>query len=67
MTQLIEALADKLEANLMPCPRPRAELLEFLRFQVEGFQRNPPPTNADADWLIKNAYIQWVAKAQESR
>ena len=60
-----ERLADKLEANLMPCPLPRADLLEFLRVQVEALQRTPPPTAADASWLIDNAYIQWCALALE--
>lgn len=34
----LERLADKLEADLMPCPLPRAELLEFLRGQVEALR-----------------------------
>ncbi|HGY2474006.1 TPA: hypothetical protein ACNU8V_005468 [Pseudomonas aeruginosa] len=61
----LERLADKLEADLMPCPLPRAELLEFLRGQVEALRCTPPPTAADAAWLIDNAYIQWVALALE--
>ena len=59
----LERLADKLEADLMPCPLPRAELLTFLRRQVEGLQRSPPLTTANAAWMIDNAYIQWVAQA----
>jgi len=61
----LERLADKLEADLMSCPLPRAALLEFLRGQVEALQRTPPPTVADAAWLIDNAYIQWCALALE--
>lgn len=58
-------LADRLEADLMPCPMPRADLLEFLRGQVEALLRTPAPTAADAAWLIENAYIQWCALALE--
>lgn len=61
----LERLADRLEADLMPCPLPRADLLEFLRGQVEALQGNPPPSAADAAWLIDNAYIQWCALALE--
>lgn len=61
----LERLADKLQSDLMPCPLARAELLEFLRSQVEALQRTPPPSAADAAWLIDNAYIQWVALALE--
>lgn len=61
----LERLADKLEADFMPCPLPRAELLEFLRGQIEALQRTPPPSTADAAWLIDNAYIQWVSLALE--
>ena len=61
----LERLADKQEADLKPCPLPRTDLLEFLRGQVEALQRTPPPSAADAAWLIDNAYIQWVASVLE--
>jgi hypothetical protein len=61
----LERLADKLEAELMPCPLGRTALLEFLRGQVEALQRTPPLTTTDAAWLINNAYIQWVSLALE--
>ena len=61
----LDRLADKLEADLMPCPLPRAELLLFLQRQVEALRSTPPPTAADAAWLIDNAYIQWAAAALE--
>ena len=61
----LERLADRLEKDFMPCPLPRSELLDFLRGQVESLQRTPPPTTADAAWLIDNAYIQWVSLVLE--
>lgn len=61
----LERLADKLEVDLMPCPLGRPALLMFLQGQVEALRRTPPPSAADATWLIDNAYIQWVAAVLE--
>ncbi|MFJ3487194.1 hypothetical protein ACIPL1_27810 [Pseudomonas sp. NPDC090202] len=54
-------LASHLEDSLSPCPAGRPALIEWVEGQLKALAENPVPTPDDAMWLIRNAYIQWIA------
>ncbi|MGY2172108.1 hypothetical protein [Pseudomonas gingeri] len=59
----LERLANYLEQGICPCPLPRADLLEFLRGQIEALERARPPSTFMATTMLDNAYLEWVNQA----